>query len=290
MDTLRSGIVYKGQTKDIKNTLEDKYFFDKNPKLSVIYKKTEKLTTAIYMITDFFDVQEPLRWELRNKSVALLSFITSRTRGEYCVAGAEQGLTLAAHMLQEILFPLRVAVQVHLISQMNFSIIREEYITLSHIIEQCRNDGSLLGDFLFPEHFFVDSELGEPPITDTFGLAQRGVVNTKRHPNENIGQKNNGGASLNISYKTGEKTSDPSQRRNILETTNLLPKKEERINRREVIKRLLRSRGALTIKDILTVMPNHSEKTVQRELLSLVAQSEIKKLGERRWSKYTIAG
>ena len=68
-----------------------------------------------------------------------------------------------------------------------------------------------------------------------------------------------------------------------------VPKKEERVNRREVIKRLLRSRGALTIKDILMVMPQHSEKTVQRELLSLVAQGGIKKLGERRWSKYTIA-
>ncbi|HEY4486464.1 MAG TPA: hypothetical protein VJB70_01890 [Candidatus Paceibacterota bacterium] len=289
MDTLQSSLAHKGQIKDIRNTLENKYFFDKNPKLSVIYKKTEKLTTAIYMITDFFDVQEPLRWELRNKSVSLLSFITGRTRGDYAIASAEQGLALAAHMLQEILFPLRVAVQVHLISQMNFSIIREEYLSLSQIIDQCRSDGSLMGDFLFPEHFFVGLDTEKSFLTDTLSQSEKRLLYTKRQGNESNGQKNDNGEFVNSRYKSEDNHKNSLGEMGAGFISQAVPKKEERVNRREVIKRLLRSRGALTIKDILMVMPQHSEKTVQRELLSLVAQGGIKKLGERRWSKYTIA-
>lgn len=286
MDTLRSGTAYKGQVKDIKNILENKYFFDRNPKLSVIYKKTEKLTTAIYMITDFFDVQEPLRWELRNKAVALLSFITSRTRGDYAIAGAEQGLALAAHMLQEILFPLRVAVQVHLISQMNFSIIKEEYLALSQVIEQCKNDGSLMGDFLFPEQFFAEG--GAMAVMDNTSATARCRADDKRQQNaaedKHIGQKNIHATFSSTTYQSENKTKN-------IDTVsrNTFSKREERVSRQDVIKRLLRSRGALTIKDILTVMPQHSEKTVQRELLSLVALGGVRKLGERRWSKYMIA-
>jgi hypothetical protein len=44
-----------------------------------------------------------------------------------------------------------------------------------------------------------------------------------------------------------------------------------------------------SIKDIAGVVKGCSEKTIQRELLSLIQQGLIKKVGERRWSVYLPA-
>ena len=44
-------------------------------------KKTEKLVTALYMVTSFLSDSEPLKWKLRENGVALLSgIITARNR------------------------------------------------------------------------------------------------------------------------------------------------------------------------------------------------------------------
>ena len=56
--------------------------------------------------------------------------------------------------------------------------------------------------------------------------------------------------------------------------------------------RILRTLGAgtlMSIKDIAAQLPEYSEKMIQRELLSLIAQSRIKKIGLKRWSRYSRA-
>lgn len=46
---------------------------------------------------------------------------------------------------------------------------------------------------------------------------------------------------------------------------------------------------AVSIKDICTILPAYSEKTVQRELAALIARGLIIREGERRWSVYKPA-
>ncbi len=60
-------------------------------------------------------------------------------------------------------------------------------------------------------------------------------------------------------------------------------------DRRGVILGLLKDKNNLTIKDFSTVITDYSEKTIQRELLALVAEGILKKVGERRWSSYSLA-
>jgi len=50
----------------------------------------------------------------------------------------------------------------------------------------------------------------------------------------------------------------------------------------------LASGAALGIKDITVTLPEYSEKMIQRELAGLVEQGLVKKVGEKRWSRYTI--
>jgi hypothetical protein len=60
-------------------------------------------------------------------------------------------------------------------------------------------------------------------------------------------------------------------------------------SRRERILGIIRDKGQVTIKDVSTAITDVSEKTIQRELMSLISDGSIVKEGERRWSKYSIA-
>ena len=60
------------------------------------------------------------------------------------------------------------------------------------------------------------------------------------------------------------------------------------VSRRERVLGVLRDKGQATIKDICEVVTDCSEKTIQRELISLIKDNLIIREGERRWSKYRV--
>lgn len=60
--------------------------------------------------------------------------------------------------------------------------------------------------------------------------------------------------------------------------------------RKDAILSVLRSKGPSYIKDISTVIRDVSEKTIQRELATLVSEGRITRTGDRRWTTYALAG
>ena len=59
-------------------------------------------------------------------------------------------------------------------------------------------------------------------------------------------------------------------------------------DRRETILSVIKDKKKVSIKDISTIIRNISEKTIQRELASLVELGTVVKEGERRWSIYSL--
>jgi len=59
-------------------------------------------------------------------------------------------------------------------------------------------------------------------------------------------------------------------------------------DRGERIKTVLEAKPQATIKDIAEVITDVSEKTIQRELNSLIEKGQVIREGERRWSKYSV--
>lgn len=59
-------------------------------------------------------------------------------------------------------------------------------------------------------------------------------------------------------------------------------------DRATLIKTVLEARPQATIKDIASVVTDCSEKTIQRELNSLIELGEVLREGERRWSRYSL--
>ncbi len=60
------------------------------------------------------------------------------------------------------------------------------------------------------------------------------------------------------------------------------------IDRATRIKTVLEAIPEATIKDIAEVITDVSEKTIQRELNSLIEKGQVIRQGERRWSKYSL--
>lgn len=60
------------------------------------------------------------------------------------------------------------------------------------------------------------------------------------------------------------------------------------VDRATRIKTVLEAMPQATIKDIAGVITDVSEKTIQRELNSLIEKGQVVRQGERRWSRYSI--
>lgn len=59
-------------------------------------------------------------------------------------------------------------------------------------------------------------------------------------------------------------------------------------DRAERIKTVLEAKPQATIKDISEIITDVSEKTIQRELNSLIEKGQVIREGERRWSRYSV--
>lgn len=62
----------------------------------------------------------------------------------------------------------------------------------------------------------------------------------------------------------------------------------EKNERQTLIIETIRDKGELSIKDLTDVIKGCSEKTIQRELITLVTNGDLLKTGERRWSRYSL--
>ena len=225
-------------------------FFEKNEDFIFVYKKTEKLATAIYMITNLFSDNEPMKWSLRKKVSDLLSF----TLGYKDILQPEQFdfvYNIKTKIL-ELVSMIEICSRSGLISQMNFSLLKQEFFNLV-----AKTDNSSL----------ISKEFGRESISKGF-----------------FDMKENDKIEFPISPKTYNistiKDNDSIADNHVF----------KRSNRQNIILNLLKKKKELTIKDISEVIKDCSEKTIQRELISFISAGILRKTGERRWSKYSLVG
>ncbi len=162
--------------------------------------------------------------------------------------------------------------------------LSRELLALSSILSVART-GSLLSDMnadlITREAHLLLQEIAsyEEPrlfLEESLTLAEL----TKRAPDTRssllIGKENESGRELPISKR---------QTKGHIKD-NALPTGQT--DRQEAILSILRSKGPSYIKDISMLVRDVSEKTIQRELQSLVAQGAINRAGERRWTQYFL--
>jgi hypothetical protein len=216
-----------------------------------IFKKTERLVSAIYLVTNFFSDNEPIKWSLRKKSEELLSFVLAyrNTNQSANSVFVENGKT----KIIELISLLEVSMNAGLVSNMNFSVVNKEFINLIGLLNQVN---------FKTENDSVTDALNKSFATSFSGLSIKDKVFVSNTSLPQVIKDNNSVLEGRIEFK--------------------------KTNRQNIIVNLLKKRKELTIKDIASVIKDCSEKTIQRELISFINAGLLKRTGERRWSKYSL--
>lgn len=238
-------------------TVSDVSVFKDSPTTLYLFQKTEKLVSAIYLISNFIKDIEPLKWQLREAGLNLISL------------SVKNGFEVSKYL--KVISLLQIAHIAGIISEMNFNILKFEFESLIQTIEENDKKTGSKG-LLFSEHFFAVSNQGE-------------TLNQEK-----------GFTLIPNNYSKGHNTMSDRFTRPIGGMSNRQkPVRQvnpggDKSNRQEIIIGLLKNGGELGIKDFTSAIKGCSEKTVQRELSVLVSKGQIKKAGEKRWSRYSING
>ncbi len=244
----------------------------------VSYTKTNKLITALYMVTDIMDINEPIRAKLRSLGVEILSDMHSS------VSAAKGAVASKA---DEAMSFLGVAGAMNMISEMNKNILVREFTLLKDSLVVFR-ESSIVSLESFFESEEVLPSLQHPLPASPLAKGEGNKI-PQRHTPVNFGMQKGHSLMKAISDKMtptnkGHKKPtiyQPSQNFDML-------KKERRFE----IVRIIKDMKSATIKDIKDnargALISCGEKTLQRELVSMVHDGVLKKTGEKRWSKYSI--
>lgn len=234
-------------------------FFDKDSEFIFVYKKTEKLASAVYMVTSLFSESEPMKGTLRKKVSDLVSFMVDFKESN---DGGQQDVLYHTRIkVLEIVSFLEISFRGGLISEMNFNVLKQEFINL---LELLNTSPSSRSGFHSPisKTFFAD-EVDQEHLKNTLDQRNYHIIS---HQNQ-----------------IGKIVIDEQRARS-------MPFKKDfkKSNRQTIILDLLKKKKELTIKDIAEVIKNCSQKTIQRELNSFISVGVLKRTGVRRWSKYSL--
>lgn len=199
---------------------------------SFFHDKREKISAAIYIVTNLLSDNEPLKWKLRDISLCLLPVVYVKDNKQSSFYE-----TLIHELISkcfEIISVMEVARYAGIISKMNHSIITAEI----HILIE-----------------YLEKEIKTFPMIKDIMLGEK-----------------------QLDYKLSIGNMIKNKKEYVKKDTN---------SRQSIIINMLQNKNNLTIKDFTKSIQDCSEKTIQRELSTLVIKGILKKEGERRWSTYS---
>ena len=268
--------------------------------LIFIYKKAERIISAIYLVSNIFLDSEPLKWQFRKLGLQILSQILSFKTEP--LAKNDMAVILLSNLVR-ILSLLDIARVAGLVSEMNFGILKVELENLLQSVHFKSPDVAernvLLDKEFFgvPEDQIIRREPSSHPADLSFENRIFETANEKRSLIYNWSEAS--------SYRgRGYKGQDKGQYKGHIDvkdgplpmnrSVSVDPSRSSPVlrvqggNRQAVIVDLLKKKSDLNVKDFSLVIRDCSEKTIQRELLRLVGEGVLKKVGERRWSRYSL--
>lgn len=243
--------------------------------MSNISQKPEKIASAIYLLTSFWHDQEPSKWKLRALASDLASISVSLMSQMFKEREAAR-LEIRSIILEGNAL-LAVAKNAGLISEQNFDVMSREL-------------KSFLENLGFPVGI---QEVGGVPVLshNFFGGAEKELKSAEPKVEETQKDKNEENT---LSYSntprryllTRPPSAQPVEKEKPLREYGAVSVKKN--SRQSVIIGLLKRKKEIMIKDVSALISGCSEKTIQRELLSMVQAGILKKTGEKRWSKYSL--
>lgn len=273
-----------------KTVFEDKTFW-------YVHKKSQRIAEAVYLVTQNVAKEEPLKVALRTCCVRLVEVVTD-TYSSY-IKDREEGARRIALVLTELSALLDVAATARVVSPMNHTIVRHEVAQLVALlleryaaVERSDTlDTSFFKDasLKFPERTSAASapsvrrsvpDASDQKMSDSVRVATPGLPGSVVRVSDILG----GGSVADTKHRAKTVSSSVSRVR----AEGISDAAVRRV-RRDTIVSFIKDKGRVSIKDVASIITDVSEKTLQRELLSLVDEGELLKVGERRWSTYEVA-
>lgn len=276
-DKQKTGVHSYGQSAvSMNESLQSKHTYE------YAHKKTEKLVTALYMVTDCMEHDDALKSKLRLLGVELLSSIHRLA----LLSPVEKHATISGSLahISEILSFVEIAHTIGFVSEMNAGIIKKEFKLLTTELHsyQVENESASykgavfenqkMSGFTLNESLFAVNEDAASirEIADQ-SVAQAGMIKDKN--------------TYNLSVKNSHKNTFPSPTKRLQLSSGNQVSKHERVAN---ILALIQDKKDISIKDISSAFTDCSEKTIQRELNDLVSKGQVKKIGAKRWSRYLV--
>lgn len=229
--------------------------FIKDQKSWFLYKKAEKISKAFFLITRHLADEHMLKSHIREKALDLMAKSQAIVSGQRPATEVVQGVVLEALSLISL---SDIALASELQSERNHAVVVRE-----------------LEIFIQDLSTWVSDKTTESYIPATlFDMSDIAPVVTKKE----------GSASTFYTAPVSHQRA-PSKLQKPVTTIRTDVRKG---GRQESIIQAVRSKGEVSIKDLVTVVKGCSEKTIQRELISLVNSGILSKTGERRWSRYSV--
>ena len=258
----------------------------KSMSFSLTYSKSNKLISALYMVTDIMDKDEPLRSKLRNLGANIISDIHSFNKGQVLTNQIN-------NRVSEVLSFLEIASSIGIISEMNSGILTKEFIELRKSIPEIdpKNEGNWLEEFMKEDPYLTsplikgrnkESVFSKGQISTRIGV-QKGSTLLKALSDRipDLSRTNKMG---NINNNSLIKNSNVDVLKNKRREEIILVIKDKMKNSTNF--------DGVTITEIKSngheALTSCGEKTLQRELVSMVLSGVLKKTGEKRWSKYLL--
>jgi len=255
-----------GEIAAFQNSLELDVPFAFSHRSSFVYKKTEKLVVATNLVAGLIKDNVQLSEELRSKTFELLTSVSRSLLGRTNISSVERhrSVALALAAIAELQTLCDVGYFSKHISEMNSSVIKKEFALLyKTIVEEGNLESS--GAILLTQDFFAENE----PEFHKGHDKEHSMSFTKPAPQ--AGQRQ-------VSHIKSDRVNPPVSSGS----------SENRLERRALIVKLIKEKGEVGVNDLLGTLKGVGGKTVQRELLAMVAEGVLKKQGERRWSRYSI--
>ncbi len=251
----------------------------------VLAERSAKLVTALYMVTDFLDVTDPMRSLIRTEITQAMHDLFSTTHAPK--HERVEGLSRAHNILYATASYFDVIYYNGFVSQMNHRVISGEITSLRSAIEvqikkslpydRKEDNTRAIKEFSFSDSFFKDNVKEEYENQDQVVFV-KDIIQKKTESEKDI-QK--------TSLEKPELTDKPVVKK-IKKKVALKRNTDVKDKRHDDILKILKQKKDASINDICSLIKDCSSKTIQRDLAELITKGLVKKEGHRRWSVYNL--
>ncbi|MBI2610175.1 DeoR family transcriptional regulator [Candidatus Giovannonibacteria bacterium] len=249
--------------------------------------RLKKLTSALYRVTDLLLDREPLKWMLRERALEILTkALTLRIESP---REHDQFSNFLENSSNEFFAALELASEGGFISGFNFELLKSEYLKTLEILHASEGSQKL--------ELFEETKTLETQSAVSIGQVAIGHAIGQNSGTDVAKTENN----LPTPYEYEEKQYNLDKHTFISQEKikekdfgmEEIPESSDSYRdiqaRKDTIVEFLKQKEWASIGELVSVFRSSlSEKTLQRDLASLVEAGRLEKQGEKRWRRYAI--